>query len=418
MFFDGYIKKRALRLVPLGLTMFIIPHSLVAATSSGAKGAGLGESMRSLAISHDVSRWEYLITEFRVIVTYFRLLIYPVDQNLYYDYPVYRSLFIPEVLMSLFLLLMIASLAVYSLFRSLNDQSKNRHGLRLLAFGIIWFFTTLSIESSIVPIRDVIFEHRVYLPSVGIFLAFSVAVLLLASHLNTSSVSAGGAAMAILLPIVLVLSAVSYARNGVWQTEISLWEDVVKKSPAVGHNHTQLAIAYDEDGRTEDAMRAYKNAIVLDPLQAVARNNLGLHYVRLGRIEEGIHEYHETIRISPKDHMAYINLGVAYYTLRRDKDAIREYRRALQLEPADPITHYNLGLTYERAGRAEEAIREYQGAIEHNRDFLEAYFRLGETSYALERFEDAQRAFQSALERDPNHVGARRGLDRSIQMER
>jgi Tfp pilus assembly protein PilF len=343
-------------------------------------------------------------------------LICPVDQNLYYDYPVFRSLLIPEVLMSLFLLLMIASLAVYFLCRSLNGQSKNRHGLRLLAFGIIWFFTTLSIESSIVPIRDVIFEHRVYLPSVGIFLAFSVAVLLLVNRMNISSVSAGGAAMAILLPIVLVLSAVSYARNGVWQTELSLWEDVVKKSPAMGHNHTQLAIAYDEDGRTEDAMRAYQNAIALDPMQALARNNLGLHYVRLGRIEEGIHEYHEAIRISPKFHMAYINLGVAYYSLKRDEDAIREYRRALQLEPADPVIHFNLGLAYARARRVEEAIREYQKAIEHEPDFFEAYFQLGEISYALERFGDAQRAFQNALERDPSNVGARRGLDRSMEM--
>jgi len=51
------------------------------------------------------------------------------------------------------------------------------HYSRLIAFGIIWFFLALSVESSFIPIEDVIFEHRLYLPSIGTFIAFTAASL-------------------------------------------------------------------------------------------------------------------------------------------------------------------------------------------------------------------------------------------------
>ncbi|MCK7517134.1 MAG: hypothetical protein MZV64_05145, partial [Ignavibacteriales bacterium] len=45
---------------------------------------------------------------------------------------------------------------------------------RLIAFGIFWFFLTISVESSIIPIsQNVIFEHRTYLPGFGFFLALT-----------------------------------------------------------------------------------------------------------------------------------------------------------------------------------------------------------------------------------------------------
>ena len=44
----------------------------------------------------------------------------------------------------------------------------------MIAFGIIWFFVTLSVESSVIPISDVIFEHRLYLAIVGVSLCFPV----------------------------------------------------------------------------------------------------------------------------------------------------------------------------------------------------------------------------------------------------
>ncbi len=98
----------------------------------------------------------YLLTQFRVIVTYIRLLFLPYGQNLDYDFPASQTILDLPTYGSYLLIIMILALGVW-LFRK----------RRLMAIGIFWFFITLSVESSIIPIRNVMFEHRLYLPMFG-----------------------------------------------------------------------------------------------------------------------------------------------------------------------------------------------------------------------------------------------------------
>ena len=129
---------------------------------------------------------EYLFTQFNVLIYYITLLFVPVNQNLDYDFPVSKGLFevpvvnpgtvlnipLPPPIVSLIILLAIIGFALY-LFTH-NASRITNHG-RLIAFFILWFFIILSPTSSFIPIIDVIFEHRLYLPSVGFFVLFSLA---------------------------------------------------------------------------------------------------------------------------------------------------------------------------------------------------------------------------------------------------
>jgi uncharacterized membrane protein len=45
----------------------------------------------------------------------------------------------------------------------------------LIPFSVAWFYITLSPVQSFVPVKDVIFEHRLYLPSIGFFIVFVTA---------------------------------------------------------------------------------------------------------------------------------------------------------------------------------------------------------------------------------------------------
>jgi len=105
MFFSGKPIKRGLYLIPLLLTMLIIPTTLL------SLNAPLGDIMDEVSEvtrdNPDISRLSYLFTQFRVIVTYIRLLIFPINQNLDYDYPVYNSLFDPAVLFSFMFVLLV-----------------------------------------------------------------------------------------------------------------------------------------------------------------------------------------------------------------------------------------------------------------------------------------------------------------------
>ena len=120
------------------------------------------------------SAHDYLMTQFRVIVTYLRLLALPVGQNLEHDYPLYNSFFSPQC--------SFVSIPLIPVRRGRLPVRALPEGgsayLALIATGVLWFFTTISVESSIVPIKDIMFEHRLYLPGVGAAIAASAAIFL------------------------------------------------------------------------------------------------------------------------------------------------------------------------------------------------------------------------------------------------
>ncbi|MBI4710387.1 MAG: tetratricopeptide repeat protein, partial [Nitrospirae bacterium] len=194
MFLKGKVIKRVLYLIPFLITMLIIPLSFISMDRPiDELISDVGEATR---VQSNISRLDYLFTEMRVVITYIRLLLVPLNQMLDYNYPIYHSLFDFKVFLSFLFLLSIFSIAVYFTCRS----STAHKGLRLTAFGIFWFFITLSVESSLIPIRDVIFEHRVYLPSIGIFFVISSVVFNVARKFNGK-----GQKAAVLLFAVVVL---------------------------------------------------------------------------------------------------------------------------------------------------------------------------------------------------------------------
>ena len=377
-FFDsGETKKRFFRLVPFLLTLLIIPLTLLVPEQDLGGGHGAAERIRHFQVEEmaTLSRADYLMTQFRVIVTYLRLLILPVGQNLDYDYPLHTSFFEGEVILSFLFLASVFTAAVYLLIRSRRE----RNGWGLVAsFGTLWFFVTISIESSVVPIQDVIFEHRLYLPSVGVFMAFTAGVFYAFERKGLKSVHAAY----LLVVISVVLSGAAYKRNLAWADDVTLWEDVVRKSPAKARSHYNLGAAYYSEGRTDDAIAGYGEAIRLKPDFAKAYYNLANLYAGEGRLDEAVKEYTEALRFKPDYVKAHNNLGVAYGRKGLTDLAMEEFRAALRQNPDYAEAHSNLGSAYFKLGMTDEAIEQYGRAIRLDPDHARARRNL---ALALER---------------------------------
>jgi hypothetical protein len=76
IFLTGKMKKRILYLIPFLLTMLIIPLSLINIDQP------IGEMVKEAGLlrgSTELSREEYLLAQFRVLVTYLRLIFLPVN---------------------------------------------------------------------------------------------------------------------------------------------------------------------------------------------------------------------------------------------------------------------------------------------------------------------------------------------------
>jgi tetratricopeptide (TPR) repeat protein len=387
VFFGPPTRKQWLALIPFFLALPIIPLSRPGALGEGE--AGFARDAFAL------SRPDYLFTQFRVIMTYLRLLVLPVDQNLDYDYPASHSLLEPPVFLSFLFLSALFAAAVYLIWFSRRAAADPR--LRLIGFGLLWFFVTLSIESSVIPIRDVIYEHRLYLPSAGLFLSVGVAALGFSDRWKIPRAIAVGL-------LIVVLAGIAHQRNLVWKDELSLWMDVIQKSPKKARGYLSLGAAYAEQGMQDKAIQAFKTTLTLNPGYAEAHNNLGNIYKAKGLLEEAVQEYKTAVTIKPDYAMAHNNLGVAYQELGRFDEAFQEYQTAVKLEPDQAQAHYNLGNLYRDQKRSEEAIREYKTAITLNPGYAEAHNNLGNLYTDLGRLQEAIKEYQTALSLNPNHA--------------
>ena len=362
MFFEGNNKRRILYLLPLLLTMLIIPLSLVGIDKP--IGDTIGELREAAQETDAIPRWSYLFTQFRVIVTYIRLLVLPINQNLDYDYPLYHSFFNPEVFLSFLFLLPLIGFGIYLLYRSRFTS----HASRLTAFGIFWFFITLSVESSIIPIKDVTNEHRLYLPSLGIIIVFVLTTFYVLRLVIRAPLRFLTITCLLLTTIIIALSIAAYQRNAVWQNEVSLWEDVVRKSPNKVRGYNNLGNAYRYKGWVDKAIEHYQIALRLKPTCVDAHNGLAVAYDNKGWVDKAIVHYQIALRLQPYAE-AYNNLGVIYGNRGLLDKAIEHFQIALSLNPNHAGFYTNLGIFYEKKGLQDEAIKQYQTALRLNPEY-------------------------------------------------
>jgi len=314
VFFRTEFRKKILFVLPVLLTLTIIPISILGIHKP------LGEILSDISemsrLQTDMPRWDYLVTQMRVVTTYVRLLFLPAGQNIDYDYPVYHSLLTPSVFCSFLFLLSIFGAGVYLLYLSrlsakpaAGSASKGfRKGAlpspflpyyRLIGFVLLWFFITLSIESSIIPIVDVIFEHRVYLPSVGAFIAATSTLFLFVVKMRKKFPRAEESIVGVLTLTVLVFSGAAIARNAVWKDTVSLWEDAAQKSPNKGRVHHNLGRAYDTNRNPRKAFEQYLIATRVEPDLAKAHESLGISYVSIGAVNEARQELSIALQLDP-----------------------------------------------------------------------------------------------------------------------
>jgi tetratricopeptide (TPR) repeat protein len=189
------------------------------------------------------------------------------------------------------------------------------------------------VESSVIPIADVIYEHRLYLPSAGAFLAVSSGVYVISQRARKRWSWTEKAFFALCMVIVITLSATTYLRNIIWRDEIRLWQDVIEKSPNKARPQYNLGVAYKDKGMTEMAIKHYRLALMIKPEFPKARNNLGVAYKDKGMLREAMEQYRIAARLDPEDAGIRFNLGVTYLDFGLLEEARREFEIAVKIQP-------------------------------------------------------------------------------------
>jgi hypothetical protein len=210
---------------------------------------------RQLVVGPTLSPLGYLLTQTTVVPRYVLLAVRPWGLNVDHDVPAVTSPTPAVAAGALFLVVLLGGgLAAVPRWP-------------LVGYAIVWMFITLAVESSILPIADVMMEHRMYLPMVGVALAAAAGFAAALERVPRAALAFGAAAVAMLV-------ALTVARNTVWQSPLTLWLDAVEKSPRKARVHVNVGVAYHGVDRLDDAVRHYCRALRLDPDIALAADNL------------------------------------------------------------------------------------------------------------------------------------------------
>ena len=289
------------------------------------------------------------------------------------------------------------------------------------------FFLILAPSSSILPVDELAFEHRMYLP-----LAVVLTTLVLAADALLMGLArrwpqwrrgfhaVGVAAVAIL---AVTLAAMTWARNADYRSLVAMWQDVAAKAPRNAKAYENLGLALAEAGRLEESVAAFRQAIALGAAPppappdwlAKVHGNLGASLIGLGRLDDAAAEYDEAVRLAPADYLTQVNRGIVA-ARRGDATLARQsFETAIELKPDDAPAYVNLGLVMEPVD-PDAALRLFGRAVSLNPDYAPALAALGRCHLRRGRRSRAIEYLQQAVRLDPTLVAARRDLSEALAM--
>jgi len=328
-----------------------------------AAGAVVGSMLVARVISRDTASigfnlkeftwYQYLFTQWRVFFVYLGLFLFPVWQTVDYDFAVSRTPLDHGAIWALFAILLLSTAAF--LFRKLYP---------LAAFGFLLFVVMLLPTSSVIPIKDVIADRRLYLPMTG--LLFVLAELLRRFRYNRAL---GGV-------LILVLAAGTFARNQVWASSLKIWEDAAAKAP--NKQRVQFGLAVAE--------------------------------FRAGRCHQAVEHYRRAAEIEKPEYTLLMNWSLAYDCDHQPEQAIATMRESLSQNPSAP-SWASLALLYARQAKVPEAMDALMKAQVLDPTYASTYFYRAKILQAMNQFPEAILNLKTVLQIDPTNGAARQMME-------
>ncbi len=176
---------------------------------------------------------ERVMTEWRIVFRYIAIIAIPLPQML-------NLLRNPEVSTG-FLSPPTTVLSLVGILVLLYIAYRWRKEYPSISFAIFWFALHLLITSTLIPL-ELMFDHRLYLPLFG-----PVFVLVYQLVLRFRPVPAY--AMGTIVVLSFVLAGSTFLRNRDWSSRVSLYRDVIEKTPENARGYNNLTAVYLEKAR-------------------------------------------------------------------------------------------------------------------------------------------------------------------------
>jgi tetratricopeptide (TPR) repeat protein len=362
------------RWLPVGIPMV--------ALSAAATISAVGSVAGSLHAGYDIpglAADSYLATQLRAIPFYMRLLVWPVGQCGDWYFRLSPGLFDPPAIAGGAFLVSVTSVAAWLALRSKGSAGDGPAVARLTAFGLLFFLVLLAPSSSVIPLRDPVAEHRVYLAALGLFLLAAAAATVLLRRFIPARAPLIGGTLAVLL--LALAGAATAARNRVWTSALALYQDAVLTSAEKSRVHLNLGQALSEANRRGDALVSFRRARDLSADGTIDLETLNRNIVTtllaIGRPDEAREEVAAQLVRTPDDSEALALLANVEFVSRRDAESERAALAALRFDGENLVALKYLGMARARRGDAQGAVGPLRQAAALNAVDPQILYELG-----------------------------------------
>ncbi|HTX86632.1 MAG TPA: tetratricopeptide repeat protein [Candidatus Nanoarchaeia archaeon] len=253
-----------------------------------------------------------------VCLNYFKILFLPLGLHMERAVAEFGSIYSWKILAAAAAILLWAAAAVFFW--------KKEKGI---AFGFFWFFILLAPTSGIaVKMIYPTYEHFLYLPMIGFWLAVFCLIDILFAKIKPAGVLrlVKFFFYVMLTACVVYWSILTIRHNRLWHDPLTFYENNLKYSPQSFIEHANLGMAYDDVARYQDAIAEYQKAIAIADLYPQVHFDLANSLVAVKNYTEAEKEYLRAISMDPGFISPYRNLYSLYVYL-GEKDKAEEINK-------------------------------------------------------------------------------------------
>ena len=291
----------------------------------------------------DFTWYQYFFTEWRVFFLYLALFVYPVWQTIDYDFSVSHTISEHGALTALLGILVLAVAAFVW-----------RKRFPLASFGYFAFILLLLPTSSIVPLKDVVADRRMYLALPGLILI----VLEFARRVKADRRLLATASAV----VCLVFAGLTFQRNKVWSSSMNLWTDAVRKAPEKARPHFGLGVVYSRLNHCKEAAEQYSKAATLEKPDFQLLLNWGEAYACSGQPDKALEVLQASIRDKPTA-VAWTAIALVEAKEGKLAEPLAALDQAEAIDPIYPLTYIYRGGLHQAIGQFDLAKQDFERAL-------------------------------------------------------
>jgi protein O-mannosyl-transferase len=290
----------------------------------------------------------YFFSQLRVWLFYVQLFLFPAGLTVDHDFAVSTTLLDHGSALA-------AGVWIAAVAAALHYFRK----YPLAGYGLLFYLILLAPTSSVVPIKDLVAERRMYLPLLGLILLALEAL----RRMRAASVS-GFTALA---SVLALLATVTYERNKDWADPVRLWNSAIAEAPAKPRPYGNLASHYLAQRKCVQAaeVASHASGVLAGKEDAYLLTTWGLALDCMGRKQEAIQKLQTAAWLQPGAPV-YAALGRIHLDLGQLREAEGVLARAEQADPGWEMTYVYRGLVHSARNQLDAAAAEYRRALAVN----------------------------------------------------